>query len=790
MPERSAHTPVIGVYDSGVGGLSVLQHLWRLLPHVPVTYVADSGRAPYGGRPPEQVEAFGVEIAAFLRQRGARLLVVACNTSSSVALPAVTRAFGGPVVGMLEPAATAAARLWREPGQLVGVLATSTTVASGAYPKVLAEAAPHLQVLQEACPEWVPLVEAGLLEGEAVEEAVRRHVRPLVEAGARGLILGCTHYPFLRPVVERILEGEGVSAGQRESMGPGRAGQVLLLDPGEAVAQAAARAFKELESEQGGGAAPGRAGRAAGRPGWDRFFTSGDPDQFEALFDRLVGPQHRASGREWGGVRPIRWKGSPMAIPTSVHTELPTRWRGVRVAVVGLGVENLPLVRFLVARGASVVAADRKPLEQLGPRSEELRRLGVRLVLGDAYLDVLGDVEVAFLTPGIPKHLPAIEAARRAGVVITGQTDLFMRLCRAPIVGITGSSGKTTTTTLIGKMLQGTGRPVFVGGNIGEPLIERLDEIGPDAWVVLELSSFQLETAGISPHGAVVTNVTPNHLDVHPTMEAYVAAKTRIVAFQGPDDFAVLNAENPITAEMAARTAGHVYWFGHRARRPGAWVEGDRLLAALNGTGRAGGADGVVELCRRNDIRLRGEHNVENVLAAAVASLRCGTPVEAIRDVVRTFTGVPHRLEEIGRLGGVLYVNDSIATTPARAVAGLLSFEEPIVLIAGGYDKHLPFDEFARVAAQRCRHIVLLGQTAVAIERALQRVEEETHRPVSYEKVASFEDAVRAARAAARPGDVVLLSPACASYDMFRDFEERGARFRQIVRAMMQEAAT
>ncbi|NLG70360.1 MAG: UDP-N-acetylmuramoyl-L-alanine--D-glutamate ligase [Firmicutes bacterium] len=334
-------------------------------------------------------------------------------------------------------------------------------------------------------------------------------------------------------------------------------------------------------------------------------------------------------------------------------------------------------------------------------------------------------------------------------------------------------------------MLRGTGRPVFVGGNIGEPLIERLAEIGPDAWVVLELSSFQLETTGISPHVAVVTNVTPNHLDVHPSMEAYVAAKTRIVAFQGPDDVAVLNADDPIPVEMAGRTAGRVHWFGRRPRRPGAWLDGDRLVAAMTAAGPGDGGE-VQELCRRDDIRLRGQHNVQNVLAAATAALCCGTPVEAIRDVARTFEGVPHRREAVASIDGVLYVNDSIATTPARAIAGLQSFQEPVVLIAGGYDKHLPFDELARVAVERCRHVVLLGQTAGAIERALEQVREETGRAVSHERVSSLEQAVAAARQVARPGDVVLLSPACASYDMFRNFEERGARFRQIVRALQE----
>ncbi|HEY8426600.1 MAG TPA: UDP-N-acetylmuramoyl-L-alanine--D-glutamate ligase [Limnochordales bacterium] len=761
---------MIGVFDSGVGGLSVLRHLWRLAPGVPVLYVADSGRAPYGNRPPEQIRAFGVEIAAYLRRQGARLLVVACNTSSAVALADVQEAFGGPVVGMLEPAARAAAHRWQEPGGRVGVLATAATVASGAYRRALAVAAPHLDVIEEACPEWVPLVEAGRLDGDAVREAVRRHIRPLVEAGVRGVLLGCTHYPFLRPVIEQVLAEEGGAAASVV--------EAMVLDPGEAVAAEAVRRLSEAAV----------AVREGEGPGADRFVTSGDPEAFREALERLVGPAHRAAGRTWACVGPVRWKGSPMAIPTRLASELPVSWQGVRVAVIGLGVENLPLVRYLVAHGANVVAADRKNAEELGPRAEALEKLGVRLVLGERYLDALEGAEVAFVTPGLPKHLPAVEAARRAGVVITGQTDLFMRLCPAPIVGITGSSGKTTTTSLIGRMLRGTRRPVFVGGNIGEPLIERLGEIGADAWVVLELSSFQLETTGVSPHVAVVTNVTPNHLDVHPSMEAYVAAKTRILAFQGPDDVAVLNADNPITVEMAGRTAGRVHWFGRRPRRPGAWVEGDRLVAALKDAGTGGGGE-VQELCRRGDIRLRGEHNVENVLAAATAALCCGTPVEAIREVVRTFEGVPHRLEEVARIDGVLYVNDSIATTPARAIAGLRSFEEPVVLIAGGYDKHLPFDEFAKVAVERCRHVVLLGQTAGAIERALERVREETGRGVSYERVASLEQAVAAARQAARPGDVVLLSPACASYDMFRNFEERGARFRQIVRAL-QEATS
>ncbi len=475
-------------------------------------------------------------------------------------------------------------------------------------------------------------------------------------------------------------------------------------------------------------------------------------------------------------------------------TAAPPRWDGVDVAVVGLGTENMPLVRYLVGQGARVVACDRKGADEFGPQADELRRLGVRLVLGPDYLRGLEGVRVAFVSPGIPKNLPALQAARRAGVRLSGQVDLFLRLCPAPVIGITGSAGKTTTTTLIGRMLKATGRPVFVGGNIGEPLIERLGEIGPQAWVVLELSSFQLETTGVSPHGAVVTNITPNHLDVHESMEAYVAAKQRIVAFQGAGDFAVLNADDAVVSAMRDQTPGAVVWFGmQRPRTPGAWLEGDRLMVCLQEGGPAGGG---VELMRRSEIRLRGSHNVANVLAAAAAVLYAGCPVEGVREAVRSFTGVPHRLEEVARVDGVLYVNDSIATTPARAMAALASFAEPVVLIAGGYDKHLPFDELARVVVRRCRHVVLMGQTAGAIERALEAAEQELGQAAGQQpggpgavrptrsRAASLEQALEQARQAARPGDVVLLSPACASYDMFRNFEQRGARFRELVRAM------
>ena len=787
---------MVGMYDSGVGGLSVLRRLWRCLPGWPVLYVGDTARAPYGARTPSELARFGAQIARFLRQRGARVLVVACNTSSAVALPEVAEAFQGPVVGMLEPAARAiAAWLLARGLDRVGVLATETTVRSGAYRAALVRAARgRLEVVQRACPGWVPLIEQGVLEGPQAREEVRRHLQPLLACGVQAVVLGCTHYPFW----EGLLREEA-------------AGRVALLDPAQAVAQEAARAALAVAGINGHahGAqrcapshsmAPGQAG------GYDMFFTSGDPSRFEQLVHRLVGAERARLGRGPSQVQKVQWE-EPRTVFTVRQGDSgpqpwpPGDWRGLAVAVVGLGAENWPLVRFLCRQGARVVAGDRKSAGELGEVVEELRALGVELHLGPSYLECLEGVQVAFLTPGMPKHLPAIQEARRRGVRITGQADLFLRLCPAPVVAVTGSSGKTTTTTLIGRMLAQSGFRVWVGGNIGRPLIDRLEEIGPQDRVVLELSSFQLETCDVSPGGAVVTNITPNHLDVHPDMAAYVAAKERIVRFQGPEDFAVLNADDGIVSAMAGRTRAQVRWFSLAGDPgPGAWLEGRRLLARP-GRGRLAGS--VRELASRDDLRLRGDHNVANALAACAAALEAGASPEAIREVLRTFSGVPHRLEEVARVDGVLFVNDSIATSPARAVAALRSFSEPVVLIAGGYDKHLPFDEFARVAVERCRHVVLLGQTADAIAQALELARQQSRElsrgggppagasgPTgpTVSRARSLEEAVAQAREAARPGDVVLLSPACASYDMFRNFEERGARFRELVRRLAEEA--
>ncbi|MGE5577236.1 MAG: UDP-N-acetylmuramoyl-L-alanine--D-glutamate ligase [Syntrophothermus sp.] len=467
---------------------------------------------------------------------------------------------------------------------------------------------------------------------------------------------------------------------------------------------------------------------------------------------------------------------------------------GKKVAVVGLGVSNQPLIRFLARKGARVTGCDKKTRAAFGEKAAglmELEELGVELRLGEGYLDGLEAFEVIFLTPGMRRDLPEIAAAQRAGAVVSSEMRLFFSLCRAPIVGITGSSGKTTTTTLVYEILKAAGRRVYLGGNIGQVLIEQVEEIPPEATVVLELSSFQLQDFTQSPHIAVVTNVTPNHLDQHASMEEYIEAKRNILRFQKPGDFAVLNLDNVVTREMAGGVKGGLLPFSRlQVLEKGVFLRGDEIIYR--------GEQLEEQICRASELKLLGAHNVENVMAAAGAAILAGASVPAVREVATTFRGVPHRLELVRTLNGVDFYNDSIATSPARAIAGLRSFDRPVVLIAGGYDKHLPFDEFAKEVVERVKTLVLVGVTASLIEEAVRKASapgrhtgkdgkgdgagtaDNDGRP-EIQRCRTFEEAVHAASAAAGPGDVVLLSPACASYDMFPNFEKRGERFRELV---------
>lgn len=453
-------------------------------------------------------------------------------------------------------------------------------------------------------------------------------------------------------------------------------------------------------------------------------------------------------------------------------------FRGRRVTIIGLGRGRMAagLARFLVSKGAQVTIADPKPSQELAEGIARLGDVPVRFVLGPSSDDsALADPDFVFVNPAIRPRSPTILRALQRGVPVLTEMALFFRLCRAPIVGITGTKGKTTTTTLIERVLSLGRRPLFVGGNIGTAVIQEVERITPEHIVVLELSSFQLETLGHSPHVAVVTNVLEDHIDHHGTRDAYIAAKKNIVAHQGPRDIAVLNLDDPATVALHTGCASEVRAFSLVLRpKRGAYLDGSEDLVLVTGDRRA-------VLCKASELRVPGRHNVANALAAAIVGDVFDVPAAAIGGALREFEGVPRRLETIADKDGVLWVNDSASTTPAASLMALAAYDRPAVIILGGVSKGADFGELARVVVARGRGAVLIGNAADEIGSAIEAADPDAKLPVK--RAPSLEEAVTRAREMARPGDVVLLSPACASYDMFTSADERGERFTAIVRA-------
>lgn len=447
--------------------------------------------------------------------------------------------------------------------------------------------------------------------------------------------------------------------------------------------------------------------------------------------------------------------------------------RGKRVTLIGLSRRtNVALARFLVRQGAHVLISERRPPEELTTELDLVRGLPLDLRLGGHAADHLAQAEIVFVTPGAPRDLPILAIARERGIPISNEIELLFALCPARIIGITGSAGKTTTTTLVGQILSQGARAVYVGGNIGQPLIDQVEMIDPDGLVVLEVSSFQLETLTQSAQIGAILNITPNHLDRHPSFAHYRDSKFNLLAHQRPEDIAILGWDDPVAQALAPLCLGQVSWFSGSAGLPnGAFRTGAEL--------RVRDQRGEALFAQVDDLRLPGAHNIQNVLAAAAISRAAGATIEQIHTIVSSFPGVEHRLEHVCDLDGVAYINDSIATSPERTVAALRSFTRPIVLIAGGRSKHLPMDELAREAARHVRAVITLGEMAGEIESALAA--EPTSRAVVVAHAATVEEAVSQARSFARPGEVVLLSPAGTSYDQFRDFEERGERYKAAV---------
>ncbi len=446
---------------------------------------------------------------------------------------------------------------------------------------------------------------------------------------------------------------------------------------------------------------------------------------------------------------------------------------GKTVTVIGIGVSNTPLIKMLADMGITVTARDKN--ENLGTLKDELTSLGVKLFLGEDYLENITE-EVVFKTPGLRFDVPQLIKAKENGSMITSEMELFYELCPAKKIAVTGSDGKTTTTTLIYEMLKKQGYTCHLGGNIGAPLLDRIGEVNESDIVVTELSSFQLHTMTTSPQIAVVTNLAPNHLDMHKSMEEYIEAKENIFKFQSESDVLVANLDNEITNNISKKAPSSVRYFSRQSKPDmGVWLDGDVIKCNLSGNEQ--------EVLNIKDIRLPGIHNVENYMTA-ICAVWGMADIETINYIAKNFGGVEHRIEFVREKDGVKYYNDSIASSPSRARAGLYSFDQRIILIAGGYDKHIPFDDFGYDIIERVKALYLAGHTADKIEEAVKNAEKATGKAVPVIKCESMEQATVMAAENATSGDVIMLSPACASFDAFKNFAERGNKFKEIVKGL------
>lgn len=451
--------------------------------------------------------------------------------------------------------------------------------------------------------------------------------------------------------------------------------------------------------------------------------------------------------------------------------------KGKKVAVLGIGVSNTPLIHMLLRAGVEVTACDRRRREDFDGRVDELESLGANVCLGEDYLEHLEGQDIIFRTPGMRPDLPQLTAAVERGSVLTSEMEVFFQVCPCPIIAVTGSDGKTTTTTIIAELLKAAGKTVYLGGNIGKPLLADVKMMEPSDFAVVELSSFQLMTMTCSPHIAVVTNLAPNHLDVHKSMEEYIAAKKNIFLHQSGEDRVILNADNAITASFVPEAPGYVTLFSRQGE-----PAGDAVFFR-DGTIWCKEGEEARPILRREEILLPGDHNVENYMAA-IAAVRDLVPEDIIRAFAAKFSGVEHRIELVRTLDGVRYYNDSIASSPTRTMAGLKCFPEKVILIAGGYDKHIPFDDLGPAITTYVKRLILTGNTAQKIRKAVEAAPDYAEGSPIIEEYEGFQEAVLAAHRVAQAGDVVLLSPACASFDKFRNFMERGNAFKRIVQEL------
>ena len=451
-------------------------------------------------------------------------------------------------------------------------------------------------------------------------------------------------------------------------------------------------------------------------------------------------------------------------------------FKGKKITVMGLGLfgGGVGAVKYLVSQGAEVTVTDLKSAEELSASLKRLDDLPVKFKLGKHDEEDFVNVDMLVVSPAVPDDSKFLEIAFKNSIRIDSELSIFFRLCPAPIIGITGSNGKSTTTSLLGEMLKESGIKTWVGGNIGISLLENLKEIKPDDVVVLEISSFQLEYLArieASPHISIVTNIAPNHLDRHKTMENYIGIKKAIIHYQQEDDYAIMNYDDPILKKW--ETKGHRLWFSTtKELKHGAFLKNNEIIINHN-------SKRTVIPCS-TQIKIKGLHNWQNIMAASYAAVLMHADVVSIKNAITGFAGLEHRLEYAQSINEVQYYNDSKATTPEAAIAGIKAFDSPTILIAGGYDKQVSLHQFAQECVRNTKCVILIGDTAKTIQELIQDIKDEKIKPEVY-MAASLDESIKKASEVAEPGDIVLLSPACASFGMFTNYEERGKKFKEFV---------
>ncbi len=446
-----------------------------------------------------------------------------------------------------------------------------------------------------------------------------------------------------------------------------------------------------------------------------------------------------------------------------------------KIGIIGAGVSNKPLIKILCENKLDITVCDKQSRENMGDMANELESIGAKLCLGESYLDNLS-FDIIFRTPGLHPFAPELVKARDNGALITSEMELFFKFCPCKIIAITGSDGKTTTSTLISEILKAGGHTVWLGGNIGKPLLTEAVNMGADDFAVLELSSFQLHSMECKPYISVITNISPNHLDIHPSYEDYIEAKENIYKLQTAENTTILNADNEITSKLIGKSKAKSLTFSSKnAVNNGYFYENQTIYKSVDGVSQP--------IINKDEILLPGDHNVENYMAAFCAT-DSFVGFDAFKKVAKNFGGVAHRLELVREIDGVKFYNDSVSSSPTRTVAGLRSFTQKVILIAGGYDKLIPFEPMVEDTLKSVKALFLTGATAEKIKTAVISHPDYNAESLPIFVIDEFKDTILKTREFAKNGDIVLLSPACASFDKFKNFAQRGEIFKQIVLEM------